>query len=149
MTEIDLTARKPFPPSRQYRFTGPNAARTVRLARDWAACLLQVLGRPQLVEAAKLCTSEAVTNTHIHTHTRVITVEVAVTDARVFVFVKDDATEELLPTELPKLSTTRQSGRGLLMIAAYAEGWSVVQGNGRHKTVWFSLTEGQGNQCTS
>lgn len=115
----------------------------------WVACLLEVLGRPQLVEAAKLCTSEAVTNSHMHTHSSAITVEVSVTETRVLVFVKDDAAGKLLPTELPKVSTTRQSGRGLLMIAAYAEGWNVIQGDGRHKTVWFSLAEGQGDRCAS
>ncbi|MFG2414308.1 ATP-binding protein [Streptomyces goshikiensis] len=147
MTEIDLAARKPFPPSGQYSFNGPNEPRTVRVARDWVACLLEVLGRPQLVEAAKLCTSEAVTNTYLHTRSRTIAVEVAVTEARVIVFVKDDAGEKLLPTELPEPSATRQRGRGLVLIAAYAEGWNVFQGSGRPKTVWFSLAEGQGDRC--
>ncbi|MFI5619610.1 ATP-binding protein [Streptomyces sp. NPDC051567] len=145
----ELTARRPDPPSRRYSFTGPNEARTVRLARDWVACLLQVLGHPLLVEAARLCTSEAVTNTHMHTHAPAITVEVSVTDARVFVFVMDDEAANSLPAELPEVSTTRQSGRGLRLIAEYAEVWNVIQGIGTHKTVWFSLAENQGARCSS
>lgn len=141
MTMIDLT------PGTRYRFVGPNEARTVRLARDWVACLLEVLGRPQLVEAARLCTSEAVTNTFRHTRSRVITVEVSVTGARVFVFVRDDAAGGRLPAEPPPVPATAEGGRGLRMIAAYAEGWSTVQGDGPRKTVWFSLAGGPGEPC--
>ncbi|WP_338677337.1 ATP-binding protein [Streptomyces sp. SCSIO 30461] len=141
MTKTDSTACAPFPSSQRYSFTGPNAAMTVRLARDWVACLMEAHGRPRLVEAAKLCTSEAVTNTYLHTCASVIAVDVSVTDARVLVLVKDDEAGKLLPTELTEVPVTRQGGRGLLLIAAYAERWNVVQGGGRHKTVWFSLTE--------
>ncbi|MFD5888583.1 hypothetical protein ACFWHQ_21705 [Streptomyces sp. NPDC060334] len=61
------------------------------------------------------------------------------TEARVFVCVMDDEAGNPLPAELPEMSTTGQSGRGLRLIAEYAEGWDVIQGNGPYKTVWFSL----------
>ncbi|MGW4033309.1 ATP-binding protein [Streptomyces sp. NPDC004838] len=138
-----LAAHPPQPPGGRYSFEGPNEARTVRLARDWVACVLEALGRPQLVEAAKLCTSEAVTNTHVHTRTQVINVEVSVTAARVLVLVRDDEAGRPLPAKLPGVSMTRQSGRGLQMIAALAEGWGVVRETGCRKTVWFSLAESE------
>jgi hypothetical protein len=142
-----LAAHPPQPPGGRYSFEGPNEARTVRLARDWVACVLEVLGRPQLVEAARLCTSEAVTNTHVHRRTPAINVEVSVTAARVLVLVRDDEAGRALPAKLPGVSMTRQGGRGLHMIAALAEGWGVVRGSGCRKTVWFSLAENGVDRC--
>ncbi|MFF4320286.1 ATP-binding protein [Streptomyces sp. NPDC001568] len=131
-------------PSRRYRFSGPNEARTVGLAREWVACLLETLGRRRLAEAARLCTSEAVTNAHLHTRSAVLAVEVVVTDGRVFVFVRDDAVDTRLPLpgELRPAPAGRESGRGLHLIAAFAERWDVMPGHGRDKVVWFSLAEG-------
>ncbi|WP_330331948.1 ATP-binding protein [Streptomyces sp. NBC_00536] len=140
-----LSMRQPLVPHRRYKFSGPNEARTVRLARDWVASLLELLGRSQLAETARLCTSEAVTNAHVHTRASVLAVEVAVTDARVFVFVRDDAVDSRmpLPGEVPEAPPTQEGGRGLRIIAACAEGWNVMPGCGRDKTVWFSLAESQ------
>ncbi|MFZ3498418.1 hypothetical protein ACODT5_35200 [Streptomyces sp. 5.8] len=56
------------------------------------ASVLRVSGYGHLVEAARLCTSELVTNAHRHTATAVIGVGVAVMGARVTVEVCDGGT---------------------------------------------------------
>ncbi|MFD3873756.1 ATP-binding protein [Streptomyces sp. NPDC058623] len=139
-----LSPDRPSVPAGRYKFSGPNEARTVGLAREWVACLLETLGRRRLAEAARLCTSEAVTNAHLHTRSAVLAVEVVVTDGRVFVFVRDDAVDAALPLpgELPHAPAGQEGGRGLHLIAAFAERWDVMPGCGRDKVVWFSLAEG-------
>ncbi|MGW7061645.1 ATP-binding protein [Streptomyces sp. NPDC054904] len=139
-----LSPDRPPVQAGRYKFSGPNEARTVGLAREWVAGLLETLGRRRLAEAARLCTSEAVTNAHIHTRSAVLAVEVVVTDGRVFVFVRDDAVDTALPLpgELRHAPAGQESGRGLHLIAAFAERWDVMPGRGRDKVVWFSLAEG-------
>ncbi|MGW7315065.1 ATP-binding protein [Streptomyces sp. NPDC054865] len=137
-----LSPDRPPVQAGRYKFSGPNEARTVGLAREWVAGLLETLGRRRLAEAARLCTSEAVTNAHIHTRSAVLAVEVVVTDGRVFVFVRDDAVDTTLPGELSHAPAFQESGRGLHLIAAFAERWDVMPGRGRDKVVWFSLAEG-------
>ncbi|MFD6878019.1 MULTISPECIES: ATP-binding protein [unclassified Streptomyces] len=139
-----LSPDRPPVQAGRYKFSGPNEARTVGLAREWVADLLETLGRPRLAEAARLCTSEAVTNAHIHTGSAVLAVEVVVTDGRVFVFVRDDAVDTTLPPpgELSHAPAFQEGGRGLHLIAAFAERWDVMPGRGRDKVVWFSLAEG-------
>ncbi|NEE44787.1 ATP-binding protein, partial [Streptomyces sp. SID8455] len=52
-----------------YRLTLPNTANTPKLARDFLTSLLRVSRHPGLVDDARLCVTELVTNAHRHTRT--------------------------------------------------------------------------------
>ncbi|NXY95327.1 ATP-binding protein [Streptomyces sp. BR123] len=125
---------------RTYRFTAPSLADTPRLAREWVALILRAAGLAHLVDRARLCTSEVVTNAHRHTDTPEIAVELVLLGGRVTVYVSDCA-----PGRWPtsgggdsrpgRLDT---HGRGLALVAAYADDWDVSARPDR-KAVWFRL----------
>ncbi|MEU3772303.1 ATP-binding protein [Streptomyces sp. NPDC032472] len=125
-----------------YRFTAPSRADTPRLAREWVALVLQAAGLAHLVDRARLCTSEVVTNAHVHTRSRRISVEVALaTGSPVTVTVYDQA--PAVAATLAAISGTPAGdlathGRGLGLLAAYADDWAVTARPGR-KAVWFRL----------
>ncbi|MFK0257517.1 ATP-binding protein [Streptomyces sp. NPDC090445] len=128
------------PADRTYRFTAPSLADTPRLAREWVALILQAAGLAHLVDGARLCTSEVVTNAHRHTDTREIAVEMVLSGGRVTVSVYDSAAERRPPDgggdSRPGLLDTH--GRGLALVAAYADDWDVSARPDR-KAVWFRL----------
>ncbi|MEU6865089.1 ATP-binding protein [Streptomyces sp. NPDC046876] len=112
-----------------YRFSAPSRADTPRLAREWVALILQAAGLAHLVDRARLCTSEVVTNAHVHTASERISVEVALaTGDPVTVTVYDQS-----PAAAPTLASTSGTpagdlathGRGLDLLAAYADDWDV------------------------
>ncbi|WP_326704505.1 ATP-binding protein [Streptomyces cyaneofuscatus] len=65
-----------------YRLTLPNTAAAPRIARDFLTSLLGVSRHPGLVDDARLCVTELVTNAHCHTRTPLIGVHVAVNRKR-------------------------------------------------------------------
>ncbi|CAM5427912.1 hypothetical protein SMICM304S_07138 [Streptomyces microflavus] len=71
-----------------YRLTLPNTANAPKLARDFLTSLLRVSRHPGLVDDARLCVTELVTNAHCHTRTPLIRVHVAVNRKRVTVAVQ-------------------------------------------------------------
>ncbi|MFJ3976159.1 ATP-binding protein [Streptomyces sp. NPDC090021] len=121
-----------------YRMVAPSRADTPRIAREWVALILRGAGCEHLVEAARLCTSEVVTNAHRHTPTAVIAVEVAITGGRVTVEVCDRGPVGRLAREGPGGGLFDTGGRGLALLRAYADDWAVVAGEGE-KVVWFRL----------
>lgn len=130
------------PPGLNYRLTAPSLPDTPRVARDWVASLLRSFGWPEWAEAARLCTSEVVTNAHQHTGSARIAVEVAFADGRVTVAVHDGAPGARLPDRPPGgggLLDLR--GRGLALVAAYADAWAVAE-EADGKAVWFSFGRG-------
>ncbi|MFJ7422796.1 ATP-binding protein [Streptomyces uncialis] len=138
-----------LPASESYRFIAPNTPRAPRIARDWVGSLLRTTDHPALVDAARLCMSEVVTNAHRHTRTRLIHIEVTVGPAQVLVHVHDDQPRNLPVPELPRADEA-ESGRGLALVAAYADDWGAT-GDGECgerggtgvgvKSVWFALAE--------
>lgn len=123
-----------------YRMTAPSRARTPGIARDWVVSLLRGPGwGDALRERARLCTSEVVTNAYRHTDTPEITVEVALLDGRVTVYVYDCAPERRPPgggVAGPMVT----GGRGLVLVAVYADEWAVTAAAGSCvKAVWFRL----------
>lgn len=121
-----------------YRFTAPSRADTPRLAREWVALVLQAAGLAHLVDRARLCTSEVVTNAHVHTRSRRISVEVALaTGSPVTVTVYDQAPAVAAVGGTPA-GDLATHGRGLALVAAYADDWSVTARPGR-KAVRFRL----------
>lgn len=117
-----------------YRMVAPSRADTPRIAREWVALILRGSGCAHLVEAARLCTSEVVTNAHRHTRTAVIRVGVDVMGGQVTVEVGDSGPVGRLSGG--GLLDTR--GRGLALVGAYSDDWAVVTGDGG-TVVWFRL----------
>ncbi|MCJ1681508.1 ATP-binding protein [Streptomyces sp. APSN-46.1] len=121
-----------------YRMVAPSRADTPRIAREWVALVLRGAGCEHLVEAARLCTSEVVTNAHRHTRTALIAIDVAVMRGQVTVGVCDSGPVGRLSREGPGGGVLDTRGRGLALVGAYADDWSVVVGEGG-KLVWFRL----------
>ncbi|MEU6895820.1 ATP-binding protein [Streptomyces sp. NPDC046557] len=125
-----------------YRMVAPSRAGTVGIARDWVVSVLRGAGWSEAAERARLCASELVTNAYRHTDTGEIAVEVSLSDERATVYVYDGAPELRLPPRPPAggdppLLVT--GGRGLALVAAYADDWAVVAQGACVKVVWFSL----------
>ncbi len=128
-----------------YRMVAPSRPDTPRIARDWVVSVLRSAGYPQFVERARLCASEVVTNAHRHTDTREIAVEVALLGGRVTVYVYDCAPERWPSGDgggWSGLLDTGGRGRGLALVAAYADEWAAVAQGDCVKAVWFSLVQG-------
>jgi hypothetical protein len=86
-----------------------------------------------MVDSARLLTSELVTNAVVHTGTDVeVTVRRLASGVRVEV--ADHESQPPVPTSVPALSVR---GRGLDLVATMADGWGFKCWNG--KVVWFDL----------
>lgn len=130
-----------------YRLTLPGTASAARVARDFVTSLLVVSRHPGLVDDARLCVTEVVTNAHRHARTSLIGVHVTVDRELVTVAVSDD-----MPWTAPVAGSkpggplrgrAMEGGWGLFLLEELAAAWgSDVCGccAPRHKTVWFTLT---------
>lgn len=56
-----------------------------------------------------------------------------------------DARGDRIPQLRDAVGGEAESGRGLLIVAAYADGWGVDEAPANCKTVWAELTPGRGN----
>lgn len=126
-----------------YRLTLPNTAAAPRIARDFLATLLHVSRHPGLVDDARLCVTELVTNAHRHTRTPLIGVHVAVNRKRVTVAVTDDGGPAGTALIGPlRTDPGREGGRGLALVESLALAWGTGSGGERHPgrtVVWFTL----------
>ncbi|WP_326611307.1 ATP-binding protein [Streptomyces scopuliridis] len=156
MTTVTATAT-PVPPPPQgaetYRLALPSTATAPRIARDFVTSLLGLSRHRNLVDDARLCVTEVVTNAHRHTRTPLIRVRVTVNRKQVTVSVSDDK-PWALPTPVTPTARTapgavraggeQDSGRGLVLVESLALAWgSTIYGgcSPSHKTVWFTLSE--------
>ncbi|MFD3409505.1 ATP-binding protein [Streptomyces cyaneofuscatus] len=128
-----------------YRLTLPNTAAAPRIARDFLASLLHVSRHPGLVDDARLCVTELVTNAHCHTGTPLIGVHVAVNRKRVTVAVSDDGGpvhEAFGVLGTRTAGPEQEHGRGLALVESLALAWGTGSGGDRHPgrtVVWFTL----------
>ncbi|HYO38897.1 MAG TPA: ATP-binding protein [Nocardioidaceae bacterium] len=110
--------------------------RSVRDARAWVVEQLSTLGRPDLVDAARLAVSELVTNAILHGEPP-ISVRIGGTPAHPRVEVHDRSTEPPsardMPDEARLLATV---GRGLGIVATYSTAWGAEMSRSG-KVVWF------------
>ncbi|MET7502823.1 ATP-binding protein [Streptomyces microflavus] len=126
-----------------YRLTLPNTANAPKLARDFLTSLLRVSRHPGLVDDARLCVTELVTNAHCHTRTPLIWVHAAVNRKRVTVAVTDDGgpVGTAFGTAL-RPTPEQEHGRGLVLVESLALAWGTGSGGDRHPgrtVVWFTL----------
>ncbi|MER6774524.1 ATP-binding protein [Streptomyces bacillaris] len=131
-----------------YRLTLPNTATAPRIARDFLTSLLGVSRHSKLIDDARLCVTELVTNAHCHTRTPQIRVHVAVNRKRVTVAVTDDGGPLDVDKAFGTLGTAlaagpeQESGRGLALVESLALAWGTGRGGGQYPdrtVVWFTL----------
>ncbi|MHC3819664.1 ATP-binding protein [Streptomyces sp. DT9] len=128
----------------RYRLVAPNSPTAPRVARDFVGTLLRATEHPGLVDDARLCVSEVVSNAHCHTRSARIRVDVTVNRRQVMVYVTDDE-----PGRLPRpgVAPHAESGRGLVIVESLTDRWGTTTRGGRvrnAKTVWFVLVEPAG-----
>ncbi|MFJ7523966.1 ATP-binding protein [Streptomyces griseus] len=127
-----------------YRFVVPNSAIAPKIGRDLLATLLAVTGHPLLVEAARLCVSEVITNVHLHTRTALVYVDVSVRPGNIWVAVWDDEWRTRPAPAPSDHYTDEERGRGLLLVTSLSAQWGVawpVEEARARKRVWFTLDE--------
>ena len=113
--------------------------RAVRDARAWVVEALTRIGRPDLVEAARLGISELVTNAILHAEPPIV-VRLGGTEGRPRVEVHDHSLE---PPTLRDMSDEARLlatvGRGLSIVAMYSDNWG-AESSLHGKVVWFEPT---------
>lgn len=136
----------PAPPDplggERYRLTLPNTASAARIAREFVASLLAREQRGELVDDARLCVTELVTNAYRHTSSSLVRVHVAVNRKRVTVSVADYDPLAVQALAARQPGREQVSGRGLLIVEALALAWGTNSLDDRlpgHKAVWFTL----------
>ncbi|MER7464035.1 ATP-binding protein [Streptomyces sp. NPDC097981] len=122
-----------------YRLAAPRAATTPKIVRELVAVLLTAFGHEDIVEQAKLCVSEVVTNAYLHTRTNLITVDVSLSSDCFTVWVNDDR-----PEWLPRVPRTappwrEENGRGLFLVSRVADRWDVATNSAGAKRFGFSI----------
>ncbi|MFH9477554.1 ATP-binding protein [Streptomyces anulatus] len=125
-----------------YRLTLPNTASAPRLARDFVTSLLEVSRHLGLVDDARICVTELVTNAHRHTGTPLIRVHAAVNRKRITVTVTDDDSPLIDALGAPEAGLEAEGGRGLVLVESLALAWGTRAGGPRRpgrKAVWFTL----------
>ncbi|MGW7092621.1 ATP-binding protein [Streptomyces sp. NPDC054874] len=125
-----------------YRLSLPNTASAPRLARDFVTSLLEVSRHLGLVDDARICVTELVTNAHLHTGTPRIRVHAAVNRKRVTVTVTDDGSPLCGALGAPGAGPEAEGGRGLVLVESLALAWGTRGDDRRHpgrKAVWFTL----------
>lgn len=115
---------------------------SVRQARDWVAAVLEHVGRPELVESARIAVSELVTNALLHAEPP-LTVRVRGTIEHPRVEVSDQSM--VPPRPRPQLDlavdddlTWSTIGRGLDLVGSHAVAWGAdIDPRKDGKVVWF------------
>ncbi|MFP3988954.1 ATP-binding protein [Streptomyces sp. E11-3] len=140
MPSDDDQPRVPHCPTQltyEYSLFAPAGATCPKVCRDFVRGVLTTLGREPLVLPATLCTSELVTNVHLHTKGSAM-LRLWLTPARFRLTVFDEC-PDLPVTPCPAVATCW--GRGLTLVGEVADRWGVADGRaGRYaKGVWFEL----------
>lgn len=140
-----LTPPAPPPGPGAYRMTGPSRPSTPHVVREWIVLLCGLAGFTHLLDDARLCLSEVVTNVLTHTHAPLIVVDVILREHDLVVRVHDNSpVRALVPTAQ---RTEAERGRGLQLLDHLAEEWGVTHygdpPDGGSKAVWFRLRESE------
>ncbi|WP_329400812.1 ATP-binding protein [Streptomyces melanogenes] len=138
----------PAPPvpttTRTYRLSTANRKSAAAEMRALIAALLRIAGHASLVESARICTSELVTNVYRHTSAKLVHVEVTLGDSDVAVYVYDDRPRALpVPPEI--VPAIEAHGRGLVLVNDLSDAWGATYYGGllpHSKAVWFRMVTG-------
>ncbi|MFE0047447.1 ATP-binding protein [Streptomyces albireticuli] len=131
--------------ARTYRLTAPAAADTVRVAREFVRAILTATEHSDLIDAARVCVSDAVTAVLPRARDGVVTVEVYVRPGRVIVKAGEASGARRRHRET---RTRSEPERGLVLIrklshasgVEWARGGRSCKGAGKgFKEVWFEL----------
>lgn len=143
MTAATPTPLQPNPLGGEiYRLTLPNTASAPRIARDFVTSLLEVSRHLGLVDDARLCVTELVTNAHRHTGTPRIRIHATVNRKRVTVTVTDEGRPLTGALGALRADPEAEGGRGLALVENLALAWGARGGGPGHpgrKAVWFTL----------
>lgn len=128
----------------EYSLFVPADVTSPRVCRDFVRAVLFTHDREPLVMPAALCTSELVTNVHLHTKGSAM-LRIRLTPARFHVSVFDESPDPPLVAR-PAAGRVACWGRGLALVAETADVWGVAdERSGRYaKGVWFELGVGAG-----
>ncbi|WP_411150423.1 ATP-binding protein [Streptomyces sp. A30] len=139
MNPARTPAHRPTQLTHEYSLFAPADATAPRLCRDFVRAVLFTHDREPLVMPAALCTSELVTNVHLHTKGTAM-LRVRLTSARFHVSVFDESPDPPVVTH-PAAGAVACWGRGLALVAEMADTWGVAaERAGRFaKGVWFEL----------
>ncbi len=126
-----------------YELAAPAHATTPRLARQFVAGTLEATGHPALIDDARVCVSDAVTNVVQHARVPTLTVEVTVRAGRATIAVRDDDPGRRPYRRRPNDDDERGRGLALLHGLAHSSGvtlvWDGLDIIG--KRVWFELRD--------
>jgi hypothetical protein len=134
--------------TRTYRLSAPNDSSAPKIARDLLTTILTTADHVGLLDNARVCISDVVTNVLRHTTVPSLSMDVSVRVDRVIVGVHDSD-----PYGRPRArpaSAEREGGRGLLIVQRLAHTWGVTRTGGivpDGKRVWFELRSGCGAAC--
>ncbi|WP_200307843.1 ATP-binding protein [Streptomyces adelaidensis] len=133
-------AHRPAQLIHHYSLFAQADATAPRLCRDFVRAVLFTHDREHLVMPAALCTSELVTNVHLHTKGTAM-LRVRLTPARLRVSVFDESADPPVVARPGGGGAVACWGRGLALVEEMADGWGVADGRtGRFaKGVWFEL----------
>ncbi|MFF1693397.1 ATP-binding protein [Streptomyces sp. NPDC058257] len=140
-TDRPRTAHRSAQLAYDYSLFTPGDATSPKICRDFVRTVLRTLDRDPLVMPATLCTSELITNVHLHTKgSAMVRVFLTLTRLRVTVF---DESQDPPVVAHPAAGVAACWGRGLALVAELADAWGVADDRaGRYaKGVWFELGE--------
>ncbi|WP_172387959.1 ATP-binding protein [Streptomyces sp. MNP-20] len=104
-------------------------------ARRIVAALLRYWGWGKVIDPALLCMTELLANVHRHTCSRECDLLLEASPLAVRIVVSDDCKSLPVVREVDPLA---EDGRGMLLIAATADGWGAVP-TPTGKSVWVEL----------
>ncbi|WP_405820992.1 ATP-binding protein [Streptomyces sp. NBC_01390] len=135
-----------------YALRVPHDPRAARVARMTVRSVLESHGRPEILDAVELLTSELVTNTYLHTGGPASLRLTALKDGRLRVGVWDSSPRVPAPfagppwDRAPLAPLDAGGGRGLGLVQEYADcwgGWSLSEGTladrRAGKLLWFEV----------
>ncbi|KNB51609.1 ATP-binding protein [Streptomyces caatingaensis] len=135
-------------PTRPYQLLAPAEPSSIRVAREFAGVVLEATGHLLLVDDARLCVSDVVSNVVQHAGAAQLAVQITDCGDRVLFEVRDD-NPALRPHLCPAPGRARdEGGRGLLLVRELSSAcglhlvWDglVVVG----KCLWFEFDGAQG-----
>ncbi|WP_370420310.1 hypothetical protein AB8O64_19680 [Streptomyces sp. QH1-20] len=123
-----------------YRITGPATPSTAKLARDSVRAVLAVTRRPRLIDAARVCVSDAVAHVLPLMSGPVLTVDMSVHPSRVIISVGDACRDSRSSRRTMRREMDAEPVLRLLCRLTHAAGVTRTWNNGRIATqVWFEL----------